>query len=524
MKTIVLLLTGLFASIAHGAVSDILWRAGEGTLNGAPGNVIFDGQHFVTPTVRTNGAIYLTFLDTNGVAVSNVSLEITGSSPRVVRSGADYLLAWLNTNETPSVLTAARISQGAFGTVSLLDTNVQGETMSLSAAAAGVLVVWQNVGSNSTVFARALDLSGAPAGNTFAVSPSAQPQRGPSVDNDGTNYLVAWMEQNITSNDWRVVAQRITGGVLNGGPTQVSQTNSMRPYSTACSFGTNFLVAWSTDEGPWPLPSTNYAPWVGQSHLWRPTIHARMLSESAAPLRHEFSVLRTTHDNTNVAVAYGSRGYVVECYTWGNVFEFVQPLFADGTAREHPVGVLYGAWAYGGFELRPRVAAAGDKYCVIYQTAPTNVWRFPSIAVVMAPKYRPELRMKPLRRTNNTLVVDHSYPSPEGATWYMTVQVSTNMIDWEWVPSAQLPSLPPAPVRFFRLFDATWECVNNLKQINHAKQAWWFDHFYTAPAVVPPVNELFNSPSLLPKCPYGGAYQIWDLGTKPTCTIVGHTF
>jgi hypothetical protein len=521
MKTIALILAGLVSVSTHAAVSDLLFRTGGDTLNGAPGNVIFNGQHFVTPTVRTNGGIYLTFLDTNGVVVSNVSLAITGSSPRVVRDGADYLLAWLNTNDVPNVLASGRISQGALGPVSLLDTNIQDETISLSAAAGGVLAVWQSLGSNSAVFARVLHISAAPAGDTFAVAPSAQPQRGPSVDNDGTTYLIAWMEQNIVSNDWRVVAQRITGGALNNGPTQVSETNSMRPYATACSFGTNFLVVWSADEGPWPLSNTNTVAWPGATNVWRPTVHGRMLSESAVPLRHEFSMLRGTHYNTNVAATFGSRGYIVACHTWGN-WESVQPLLADGTPREHLVDVL---WGTGGFdELRPRVAAVGDRYCLLYQTTPSHEWRFPSVSVVLAPKYVPELRMKHLRRTNNTIVVDHSYLSAQGTTVYATVQVSTNMIDWEWLPSQQLPSLPVRPLLYFRLFDSTWECVNNLRQLHQAKQDWWFDHFYTPPYVVPTVNQLIGSPSLLPRCPYGGSYSIQSLDIKPTCTIANHTF
>ncbi len=523
MKTIALILAGLVSVSTHAAVSDLLFRTGGGTLNGAPGNVIFDGQQFVTPTVRTNGGIYLTFLDTNGVAVSNISLEITGSSPRVVRNGLDYLLAWLNTNDVPNSLATAPISQGALGPVSLLDTNIQDETISLSAAAGRALAVWQSVGSNSTVFARVLHLSSEPDGDTFAVAPSAQPQRGPSVDNDGTSFLVAWMEQNIASNDWRVVAQRITGGALNGSPTQVSETNSMRPYSTACSFGTNFLVAWSADEGPWPLSNTNTVAWPGATNVWRPTVHGRMLSETATPLRHEFSILRGTHYNTNVAVAFGSRGYIVACYTWGGNWESVQPLLADGTPREHLVDVVWGGGAFD--ELRPRVAAVGDRYCVLYQATPSHVWRFPSVSVVLAPKYLPELRMRHLRRTNNTIVVDHGITSANGTTVYTAgVQTSTNMIDWEWVTGQQLPSLPVRPHLYFRLFDATWECMSNMRRLHHAKQVWWFDHFYTPPYVVPTVNDLFGSPSFLPQCPLGGSYSIQSLDIKPTCTVGGHTF
>ena len=117
MKALGLLLSGLFCASIHAATSDILFPTGGGSFSGAAGNAVFNGQQFVTPVVLSNGAIQITFLDTNAVAVSNISLSLTGSSPRLTLDGSDYLLAWLNTNGTSSELNCARVSGGVMGAV-----------------------------------------------------------------------------------------------------------------------------------------------------------------------------------------------------------------------------------------------------------------------------------------------------------------------------------------------------------------------------------------------------------------------
>ena len=66
-------------------------------------------------------------------------------------------------------------------------------------------------------------------------------------------------------------------------------------------------------------------------------------------------------------------------------------------------------------------------------------------------------------------------------------------------------------------------CINNLRQIDGAKQQWALEH-------KKPVNTLVAatdiSPYLrgnaLPTCPSGGTYTVNPVGTSPTCSIPGH--
>lgn len=66
-------------------------------------------------------------------------------------------------------------------------------------------------------------------------------------------------------------------------------------------------------------------------------------------------------------------------------------------------------------------------------------------------------------------------------------------------------------------------CINNLRQIDAAKQQWALEKNKTATDV--PTEEdiapyLMNNK--MPRCPAGGTYTIGAVGEKPTCNIPGH--
>src|SRR5262245_8223214 len=66
-------------------------------------------------------------------------------------------------------------------------------------------------------------------------------------------------------------------------------------------------------------------------------------------------------------------------------------------------------------------------------------------------------------------------------------------------------------------------CINNLRQIDGAKQQWALENKKTADSV-PTGQDLApyfrNNP--LPACPAGGAYVLNAVGAEPTCSIPGH--
>ena len=66
-------------------------------------------------------------------------------------------------------------------------------------------------------------------------------------------------------------------------------------------------------------------------------------------------------------------------------------------------------------------------------------------------------------------------------------------------------------------------CVNNLRQIDGAKQQWALENKKTADAV-PSVQDLlpYFKGETFPVCPSGGAYGVNGVSLPPTCSVAGH--
>lgn len=66
------------------------------------------------------------------------------------------------------------------------------------------------------------------------------------------------------------------------------------------------------------------------------------------------------------------------------------------------------------------------------------------------------------------------------------------------------------------------QCINNLRQIDAAKQQWALENSKTTTAVPTVADLLPYFPNGFPSCPSGGRYTINAVGDYPTCSIAGH--
>jgi uncharacterized protein (DUF3084 family) len=66
-------------------------------------------------------------------------------------------------------------------------------------------------------------------------------------------------------------------------------------------------------------------------------------------------------------------------------------------------------------------------------------------------------------------------------------------------------------------------CINNLRQIDAAKQQWALENDKAADAI-PTALELlpYFQDGIFPMCPSGGTYTINAVGVPPTCSVPGH--
>ena len=181
----------MICAVLNAATSDIILPLNSDHLEGTAGNVVFDGERFVTGVVQSNGTIRIIFINTNGAPVSIKLLGFAGNTPRLALNGPDFLFTWLDTNALPSLLKSARISNGTVVAQSILATNVAAESVTLSGKQSPFVVVWQSEGSNSTVHTCTVNGDGAALSETFAISAGNQPQRHPSIDSDGINHPCA---------------------------------------------------------------------------------------------------------------------------------------------------------------------------------------------------------------------------------------------------------------------------------------------------------------------------------------------
>src|SRR6266436_504507 len=66
-------------------------------------------------------------------------------------------------------------------------------------------------------------------------------------------------------------------------------------------------------------------------------------------------------------------------------------------------------------------------------------------------------------------------------------------------------------------------CINNLKQLDGAKEQWALENKKSAGSTVDSAGVVsYIKGSAMPICPGGGTYSLNAVDTPPTCTITGH--
>ncbi len=68
-------------------------------------------------------------------------------------------------------------------------------------------------------------------------------------------------------------------------------------------------------------------------------------------------------------------------------------------------------------------------------------------------------------------------------------------------------------------------CINNLRQIEGAKEQWWIEAKKTT-TDTPLPDDLYGASGYVkqtPTCPSGGTYVIGSLGARPKCSVAGHS-
>ncbi|MGA2028554.1 MAG: hypothetical protein ABSG87_00560 [Verrucomicrobiota bacterium] len=118
------------------------------------------------------------------------------------------------------------------------------------------------------------------------------------------------------------------------------------------------------------------------------------------------------------------------------------------------------------------------------------------------------------------------------ATRAIAQQQQQQLQEWQ-AQNQQAAEAPPPPQPVAASNDATAQdsdaaadrniCINNLREIDAAKQQWALEKNKTADAI-PTAQDLvaYLPNGIFPTCPSGGTYSINAVGEPPTCSIPGH--
>lgn len=184
-------------------------------------------------------------LDVEGIKVAAVAGKQL--HPTVVFAGSQYLVAWEDfkvAGGTQADIAAARVSTD--GAVTLLGTvaatSVSETTPKLAADGANALLVW-----NANGDIRASRFNGTAFGGAINITADALAQSGPiAIARPGGNYLVAYSEGDTATADLR--GQFVTAaGALSGAAFTIS-AGAGRQYDPSGAYdGTNYVVAWTNN-------------------------------------------------------------------------------------------------------------------------------------------------------------------------------------------------------------------------------------------------------------------------------------
>jgi len=107
---------------------------------------------------------------------------------------------------------------------------------------------------------------------------------------------------------------------------------------------------------------------------------------------------------------------------------------------------------------------------------------------------------------------------------HSAVQQQQEQLQQMQAESQQANTAPePAAEQSLSLIAQLNMCINNLRQIDAAKQEWALENNKTADDI-PTAQDLlpYLSNLVFPVCPSGGTYTINAVGVPPTCSVPGH--
>jgi hypothetical protein len=387
-------------------------------------DVAFDGTNFLV--VWNGGSIYGARVRPDGVVLDPEPFIVGGgaptSEPAISAGGGSSLVTWeacvADCAGPPRVFQTqgARVSPSGVVLDSIEIGPPKGgiDPRSPDVAFDGTnhLVVWQqgfvSPSLQYDVFARRISPAGTAVGEAFPITSQAASEESPAVGFDGTNFLVVWNADPVSSAG-RVRGARVTPGavVLDASGFDISTARGSAP--TVTFDGTNHLVAWAGPTGPVndddPLLGRRVSPGgslvdpaalsLGQGlhpslgaggamtlltfesneliGFLRPAeVRATRLSGPAPLDNPPFVVTNPANGQQSPSIAFDGTGHLVAWVDQRPGFEYDIYAGRIGPNRTRLDGSGIAIATGAGNQFEPRVAFDGTNYLVVWQHMPAE--------------------------------------------------------------------------------------------------------------------------------------------------------
>jgi hypothetical protein len=167
----------------------------------------------------------------------------------------------------------------------------------------------------------------------------------------------------------------------------------------------------------------------------------------------------------------------------------------------------------------------GNQFCYMSRRFAETLMKVQQQAMANSAKTEPQMTqwMQSFYRNQPAFAYSVGINTPEGClTVGNSSQSYANMV---LLPAVAVPAMLAAIAipNFVKARTVSQEnaCINNLRQIDGAKQQWALEKGKQA-TDVPTWDDLKPYLGRIPVCPAGGTYTIGPVGEKPTCSIPGH--
>ncbi len=167
----------------------------------------------------------------------------------------------------------------------------------------------------------------------------------------------------------------------------------------------------------------------------------------------------------------------------------------------------------------------GNQFCYMSQRFAATLIKVQQQAMASSAKTEPQMAqwMQSFYRTRPAFAYSVGINTPDGC---LTIgNGSQSYANAVLLPAVAVPAMLAAIAipNFVKARATSQEnaCINNLRQIDAAKNEWALEKNKTA-SDVPAREDLLPYLRSWPTCPAGGTYTIGPVGEKPTCSIPGH--